>query len=200
MPSHSKGPGIWLSVWRFLLTHCLYERAVKVARMSRLAWTFAARIGDKYQIRLTRSIFSKALVGRRLRSPEDQELHPYTMFNLVSKLTFNAVLSKAITLNWPSYHNNFQGFLYTDWQKKRYNRNQSCFIQAVISSNHVEINQQKSLVVSCCEGISNFLQRYHLTGVYQGRNLTSRMPSLSSNFQKTWIHWTIKKERDNHRQ
>ena len=47
MPSHSAGPGIWLSVWRFLLIHCLYERA----------WTFAARIGDKYQIRLTWSIY-----------------------------------------------------------------------------------------------------------------------------------------------
>ena len=30
MPSHSAGPGIWLSVWRFLLIHCLYERAAKV--------------------------------------------------------------------------------------------------------------------------------------------------------------------------
>ena len=30
MPSHSDGPGIWLSVWRFLLTHCLYERAAEV--------------------------------------------------------------------------------------------------------------------------------------------------------------------------
>ena len=30
MPSHSEGPGIWLSVWRFLLTHCLYERAAEV--------------------------------------------------------------------------------------------------------------------------------------------------------------------------
>ena len=30
MPSHSEGPGIWLSVWRFLLTHCLYERAANV--------------------------------------------------------------------------------------------------------------------------------------------------------------------------
>ena len=29
-PSHPEGPGIWLSVWRFLLTHCLYERAVEV--------------------------------------------------------------------------------------------------------------------------------------------------------------------------
>ena len=57
--------------------------------MRRLAWTFAARIGDKYQIRLTRSI-------------------------------------------------------YTDWQKKRYNQNQSCFIQAVISSNYVETNETKN--------------------------------------------------------
>ena len=30
MPSHSEGPGIWLSVWMFLLTHCLYERAAEV--------------------------------------------------------------------------------------------------------------------------------------------------------------------------
>ena len=30
MSSYSEGPGIWLSVWRFLLTHCLYERAAKV--------------------------------------------------------------------------------------------------------------------------------------------------------------------------
>ena len=29
----------------------------ETARMRRLAWTFAARIGDKYQIRLTRSIW-----------------------------------------------------------------------------------------------------------------------------------------------
>ena len=58
MPSHSEGPGIWLSVWRFLLTHCLYrassEGSGETARMRRLAWTFAARIGDEYQIRLTR--------------------------------------------------------------------------------------------------------------------------------------------------
>ena len=59
MPSHSEGPGIWLSVWRFLVTHCLYERAAKVlARLRRLAWTFTARIGDKYQIRFARSIWA----------------------------------------------------------------------------------------------------------------------------------------------
>ena len=30
MPSHSEGPRIWLSVWRFLVIHCFYERAAKV--------------------------------------------------------------------------------------------------------------------------------------------------------------------------
>ena len=38
MPSHSERPGIWLSVWRFLLTHCMYERAAEVlARLRRCA-------------------------------------------------------------------------------------------------------------------------------------------------------------------
>ena len=59
---------------------------------------------------------------------------------------------------------------YTDWQKKRYNQYQSCFIQAVISSNYAEINQQKLLALSCFEGISNFVQRYHQTGMNQGQN------------------------------
>ena len=31
--------------------------------------------------------------------------------------------------------------IYTDWQKKRYNQNQSCFIQAVISTYYVEITR-----------------------------------------------------------
>ena len=30
MPSHSEGPGIGFSIWRFLLIHCFYERAAKV--------------------------------------------------------------------------------------------------------------------------------------------------------------------------
>ena len=37
----------------------------ETARMRRLAWTFAARIGDKYQIRLTRSI----LLSQRMKNP-----------------------------------------------------------------------------------------------------------------------------------
>ena len=61
----------------------------------------------------------------------------------------------------------------------------------------LELMKQKLLAVSCFEGISNFMQRYHQTGINHGRNLPSRMPRLSSNFQKTWIHWKIKKERYN---
>ena len=40
----------------------------ETARMRRLAWTFAARIGDKYQIRLTRSMYNDYVVqiGRDL--------------------------------------------------------------------------------------------------------------------------------------
>ena len=42
-----------------LLVWASSEGSGETARMRRLAWTFAARIGDKYQIRLTRSIFLK---------------------------------------------------------------------------------------------------------------------------------------------
>ena len=40
-----------------LLVGASSEGSGETARMRRLAWTFAARIGDKYQIRLTRSIW-----------------------------------------------------------------------------------------------------------------------------------------------
>ena len=42
-----------------LLIWASSEGSGETARMRRLAWTFAARIGDKYQIRLTRSILFK---------------------------------------------------------------------------------------------------------------------------------------------
>ena len=60
--------------------------------------------------------------------------------------------------------------MFTDWQKKRYNQNQSCFIQAVISSNCVEINQQKLPADLCLEGISNFVQWHHQISVNKGWN------------------------------
>ena len=40
-----------------LLLWASSEGSGETARMRRLAWTFAARIGDKYRIRLARSIF-----------------------------------------------------------------------------------------------------------------------------------------------
>ena len=44
-----------------LLLWASSEGSGETARMCRLAWTFAARIGDKYQIRLTRSIYEAIL-------------------------------------------------------------------------------------------------------------------------------------------
>ena len=38
-----------------LIAYASSEGSGETAQMRRLAWTFAARIGDKYQIRLTRS-------------------------------------------------------------------------------------------------------------------------------------------------
>ena len=42
-----------------LLVWASSEGSGETARIRRLAWTFAARIGDKYQIRLTRSILER---------------------------------------------------------------------------------------------------------------------------------------------
>ena len=61
MPSHSERPGTWLSGLKVPLDSLLVWASSggsgETARVRRLAWTFAARIGDKYQIRLTRSKF-----------------------------------------------------------------------------------------------------------------------------------------------
>ena len=73
-------------------------------------------------------------------------------------------------------------------------KNQSCFIQAVISSNYVKINQQNFFAVSCFEGLSNFVQRYHQTGENQGRNLTSRMPYFKLEFPEDMETLTDKEE------
>ena len=45
-----------------LLVWASSEGSGETARMRRLAWTFAARIGDKYQIRLRRSIYQIAFI------------------------------------------------------------------------------------------------------------------------------------------
>ena len=52
-----------------LLVWASSEGSGETARMRRLAWTFAARIGDKYQIRLTRSKCINGLHATQLRKP-----------------------------------------------------------------------------------------------------------------------------------
>ena len=51
-----------------LLVWASSEGSGETARMRRLAWTFAARIGDKYQIRLARSIWGITMWSARLYS------------------------------------------------------------------------------------------------------------------------------------
>ena len=55
-----------------LLVWASSEGSGETARMRRLAWTFAARIGDKYQIRLTRSnYYSTIYIYGRIESSSE---------------------------------------------------------------------------------------------------------------------------------
>ena len=49
-----------------LLVWASSEGSGETARMRRLAWTFAARIGDKYQIRLARPICFKTVIASNM--------------------------------------------------------------------------------------------------------------------------------------
>ena len=57
----------------------------ETARMRRLAWTFAARIGDKYQIRLTRSRYEMSVP--RLMHPKPSHLNWHDPQNLTAECT-----------------------------------------------------------------------------------------------------------------
>ena len=56
------------------------EGSGETARMRRLAWTFAARIGDKYQIRLTRSSLSKIITVYQAREERGDRIFYCTLF------------------------------------------------------------------------------------------------------------------------
>ena len=71
-----------------LLVWASSEGSGETARMRRLAWTFTARIGDKYQIRLMRSIF--------------KQLKP-TFFNMV--FTWKSTRRADVWLNNVTWHN-----------------------------------------------------------------------------------------------
>ena len=57
----------------------------ETARMRRLAWTFAARIGDKYQIHLTRSICDDQT------APEEAVLTGSSLFAILSDSLYNHI-------------------------------------------------------------------------------------------------------------
>ena len=64
----------------------------ETARMRRLAWTFAARVGDKYQIRLTRSNYST-------------EMHFYSEMKVLPSLLAN--------VDWKNVSWKLRGFSWT---------------------------------------------------------------------------------------
>ena len=67
-----------------LLVWASSEGSGETARMRSLAWTFAARIGDKYQIRLTRSIWRSLVklhvIVAKLSDVYANELRPLFVF------------------------------------------------------------------------------------------------------------------------
>ena len=76
---------LWLKVpLDSLLVWVSSEGSGETARMRRLAWTFAARIGDKYQIGLTRPILLTSF-------------HPYT--SVLYKIE-NETLFRALKRGW----------------------------------------------------------------------------------------------------
>ena len=74
-----------------LLVWARSEGSGETARMRRLAWTFAARICDKYQIRLTRSIYSglkplETLYSHEFCLPEEYPFWYWHNFQIIHKL------------------------------------------------------------------------------------------------------------------
>ena len=96
MPSHSEGPGIWLSVWRFLLTHCLYKRAAEVlARLRGCAGSpepslLAQAISTKFAWRgpndLHQNVFSTIQSNKYKAAKENvSDLLTYRLYSFLSQ-------------------------------------------------------------------------------------------------------------------
>ena len=68
----------------------------ETARMRRLAWTFAARIGDKYQIRLTRLVMLKAVSKLNYRVYGENIVAEGLTWNLLCVLTWLMHLKERI--------------------------------------------------------------------------------------------------------
>ena len=62
------------------------EGSGETARMRRLAWTFAPRIGDKYRIRLTRSIYDRMCRLSRIQKVAAPFLDKDVIYHMTSRL------------------------------------------------------------------------------------------------------------------
>ena len=99
-----------------LLVWASSEGSGETARMRRLAWTFAARIGYKYQIRLTRSIWAASWQNQQNGSApsedSDQPGHPPSLTRV-----FAVRMKKAWVLSYPL---SAQRRLWSDWASLRW--------------------------------------------------------------------------------
>ena len=78
----------------------------KTARMRRLAWTTAARISDKHQIRLTRSmlkLFIKALESQYFLNPGVQLIHILTVVTYWFRICIKPPSPLSVTLRSRSH-------------------------------------------------------------------------------------------------
>ena len=87
--------------------------------------------------------------------------------------------------------------MYTDWQKKHYNQNQSCFIEAVILSNYIEINQQKIFAVSCFKGNLKLCAAVPSNGRKPRLKFDITDAEFEFEYPEDLDAWKIKKLRDN---
>ena len=76
-----------------LLVWASSEGSGETARMRRLAWTFAARIGYKYQIRLTRSIYSNISRECWIRETSNSQI--------LAKLKYSRII---VSLQYPIHN------------------------------------------------------------------------------------------------
>ena len=104
-----------------LLIWASSEGSGETARMRRLAWTFAARIGYKYQIRLTRSIYIKSMMESECSmsqsKPEDSRLEEFKQ-NILQKADENSLVDSFSTvapdtsISCTEYDDQFEGVFY----------------------------------------------------------------------------------------
>ena len=79
------------------------EDSGETARMRRLAWTFAARIGYKYQIRLTRSKLFRHLCSLWISSRNFRRLLLVLLLGFAKSAVFSILQFRGVPLRWVSH-------------------------------------------------------------------------------------------------